>query len=86
MKIHVKPTHRVTARDAGAWPMEVHVQTDVGEVCLSLTKQASDELDKLIARNEWPAEWPVETNRGCATLVLTRTDALMVKFPKPEAD
>jgi len=91
VKIHMKPApaqERVTAKDPGTGPITVHVQTDAGEVWLSVDRQASDELDGLKARDEWPAEWTVPTERGPApivTLVLTENDANGLTFPKPKA-
>jgi hypothetical protein len=90
--VHMKPAQRVTSRDPGNGPITVHVQTDAGEVWLTIDRAASDDLDKIKRvhgyHNKWPAEWTVPAQRGPAplvTLVLTRTDAEMLTFPKPKA-
>ena len=89
---HMTPSHRVTARDPGNGTITVHVQTDVGEVWLTVDRADSDYLDrsKRVAdvHNGWPIEWVVRAERGPApfvTLVLTRNDAEMLTFPKPRA-
>jgi hypothetical protein len=92
VEIHMTPCQRVTARDPGNGPITVHVQTDAGEVWLTVDHAASDELDRIKSvhrtHNKWPAAWTVSAERGPAplvTLVLTRADAEMLTFPKPKA-
>lgn len=91
-KAHMKPGNRVTARDPGFGPITVHVQTDVGEVWLSVDRALSDELDKRkrIAdyHKQWPVKWTVPAERGPApyvTLILSPNDAAMLTFPRPKA-
>jgi TIR domain-containing protein len=91
-KVHMIPGQRVTARDPGFGPITVHVQTDAGEVWLTVDRALSDELDKRKRlaeyHNKWPVRWTVPAERGPApfvTLALTRNDAKMLTFPKPKA-
>jgi hypothetical protein len=85
------PDHRVTARDPVDGPITIHVQTDAGEVWLTVDRALSDELDnrKRLAdyHKKWPVRWTVPVERGPAplvTLVLTQNDAKMLTFPKPK--
>lgn len=91
VEVHMIPGHRVTARDPGSGPITVHVQTDAGEVWLSVDRALSDELDKrkrlANTHNKWPVKWTVPSERGPAslvTLILSRTDVEMLSFPKPK--
>jgi hypothetical protein len=81
MELHLVPLARMTAvvRKECAWPVEVHVKTDQGYVCLFVSSLEKSELDDLLARNEWPVRWSVETDRGNATLNLTHIGALAVR-------
>jgi hypothetical protein len=91
VQVHMIPGHRVTARDPGDGPITVHVQTDAGEVWLTVDRALSDELDKRKRladyHKKWPVKWTVPAERGPApfvTLVLSRNDVNALTFPKPK--
>jgi hypothetical protein len=81
MELHLVPLAQMTAteRPAMPWPMDVHVKTDQGAVCLFIGQAGRDELDDLLAENRWPVKWPVETDQGFALLVLDRNGAVSVR-------
>jgi hypothetical protein len=65
-------------RKPGEWPVEVYAATDQGTVRLWVHEHERDELDRLLARDIWPAPWKAKADRGPALVHLTRLVALSI--------
>jgi hypothetical protein len=66
------PGDRWIAGNKGSWPIEASFK----DVTLFVGEQERDELVRLIARDSWPARWPVDTHLGRRTVLLTRNHAV----------
>ena len=77
MELHPIPKARMTAvaRLGRAWPIELDITSDKGEVRLFVKCEDRESLARLIKGCEWPVRSRVETNRGSADIFLLHESA-----------